>query len=558
MVFQFRQTNNSLGHMEVYTKLDSWKGLGNVLVIGQFTFVVNIFQEILSGNDETRLMVFEFHWLTVIPRDFLSSFYSVSRRFEHLAMVVEEKNDQLSLWTTERVMDVSNQDFLLEWSPDSNGSDVPLDTMTVFPNHKYGLGGRTLRMVTIPWPPFVVRNEDENGTWYSGLCIDVLEYIARDLNFTYVISEMKERVWGQRLPNGTWVGMTAVLMRKEADFALSGLSVTADRATVTDYTKGFFYDEVVLLVSRPTAEAGWTFFLRPFHWLVYIVIGASLLLVTALHVCLERHGARVEGTHRTPLSLEGTGVVTCTTRAVYTFYGILLGRTVEYEGVSCAGHVLLSAWLMFSLITVATYTGKLTAFSVVTKEKVPFNTLRELVRQDDYRWGMMPNTYLDSVLSTSTNEDYRKYYQGVLEFARDDPSVLSRNLSVQLSKVVGGPYAYLSVSSVYHTYRARFCQLTTVSERLFTDTYAVHLQKGSPYTDLFNKAIEKAKELGLLDFWLRKWFPESTQCEADRAEVMSVTLDLMQSAFVMAVAGVGLAVLILTVEMFVRRFRHQH
>nr|KAG5688947.1 hypothetical protein BaRGS_031346 [Batillaria attramentaria] len=333
-------------------------------------------------------------------------------------------------------MDVSNQDFLLEWSPDSNGSDVPLDTMTVFPNHKYGLGGRTLRMVTIPWPPFVIRNEDENGTWYSGLCKDVLEYIARDLNFTYVISEMEERVWGQRLPNGTW----------EADFALSGLSITADRAIVTDYTKGFFYDEVVLLVSRPTAEAGWTFFLQPFHWLVYIVIGASLLLVTALHV------------------------------------------SVEYEGVSCAGHVLLSAWLMFSLITVATYTGKLTAFSVVTKEKVPFNTLRELVRQDDYRWGMMPNTYLDSVLSTSTNEDYRKYYQGVLEFARDDPSVLSRNLSVQLSKVVGGPYAYLSVSSVYHTYRARFCQLTTVSERLFTDTYAVHLQKGSPYTDLFNKA----------------------------------------------------------------------
>nr|KAG5703498.1 hypothetical protein BaRGS_020132 [Batillaria attramentaria] len=68
----------------------------------------------------------------------------------------------------------------------------------------------------------------------------------------------------------------------------TGTSLSPDRASLTDYTKGFFYDEVVLLVSRSTAEAGWTFFLQPFHWLVYTVIGVSLMLVTALHVCLAR------------------------------------------------------------------------------------------------------------------------------------------------------------------------------------------------------------------------------------------------------------------------------
>nr|KAG5688953.1 hypothetical protein BaRGS_031352 [Batillaria attramentaria] len=160
--------------------------------------------------------------------------------------------------------------------------------------------------------------------------------------------------------------------------------------------------------------------------------------------------------------------------------------------------------------------GKLTAFSVVTKEKIPFSSLRQLVRQEDYRWGLIPGTLFESIISTAEDGDgdYERYYQGVLRFAADDPTVLSPNLEVHLAKVVEERYVLLTSSTVYQHLKDKCCRLAMIPERLFTDTIAVHLQKDSPYTRLFDKAIENAKELGLLDYWNRKWFPENTRpCE---------------------------------------------
>ncbi|KAK7492353.1 hypothetical protein BaRGS_00016450 [Batillaria attramentaria] len=228
----------------------------------------------------------------------------------------------------------------------------------------------------------------------------------------------------------------------EADFALSGTSLSPDRASLTDYTKGFFYDEVVLLVSRSTAEAGWTFFLQPFHWLVYTVIGVSLMLVTALHVCLARCGAREDCSQRTSAGL-GSSVV----GALEASFGALLGRARCF-----ASRTLMSAWLLTSLVTVVAYTAKLTALSVVVKEELPFNTLRQLVRQDEYRWGVEVGTMLNSVLSASNNEDYRRYYIGALKFAEEDPSALSSDMKEQAAKVAAGRYVYMTASSVYHRF----------------------------------------------------------------------------------------------------------
>ena len=52
-----------------------------------------------------------------------------------------------------------------------------------------------------------------------------------------------------------------------------------------------------------------------------------------------------------------------------------------------------------SLVTVATYTGRLTSNSVVTKQRVPFKSLSELVKRTDYRWGMEKGTMMDEFFS---------------------------------------------------------------------------------------------------------------------------------------------------------------
>ena len=91
-----------------------------------------------------------------------------------------------------------------------------------------------------------------------------------------------------------------------------------------------------------------------------------------------------------------------------------LFTAVAYEAVSTSGRVLLLTWCLLSLVTVATYTGKLTSNSVVTKQRVPFNSLRELVKRTDYRWGLPKETMMDTIFSVSGYDCvfHPAYYHG--------------------------------------------------------------------------------------------------------------------------------------------------
>ncbi len=68
-------------------------------------------------------------------------------------------------------------------------------------------GGVRLQAVTLTYPPFLTLHScPEHGepcTEASGLCLDVLEFLARDANFTFDIYEEPSRDWGI-LPGRNW------------------------------------------------------------------------------------------------------------------------------------------------------------------------------------------------------------------------------------------------------------------------------------------------------------------------------------------------------------------
>ena len=75
----------------------------------------------------------------------------------------------------------------------------------------------------------------------------------------------------------------------------------------------------------------------------------------------------------------------------------------------------------------------------------------------------------------------------MLEFAADDPDVIAPDIfTVALPKVLRGNYVHVSTASIYDHVKSDLCELTVVQEKLYPDTLAVHLQKGSPYTEMFN------------------------------------------------------------------------
>ena len=63
---------------------------------------------------------------------------------------------------------------------------------------------------------------------------------------------------------------------------------------------------------------------------------------------------------------------------------------------SVTGRTFLSLWWLFSIITMATYSGNLIAFLTVNKEVLPFKDIVSMVAQSSYAWGTIGgSSYVD-------------------------------------------------------------------------------------------------------------------------------------------------------------------
>ncbi|MEQ2259990.1 Glutamate receptor ionotropic, kainate 4, partial [Xenotaenia resolanae] len=81
--------------------------------------------------------------------------------------------------------------------------------------------------------------ELEGNDRYEGFCVDMLKELADILKFKYRIRLVGDGVYGVPGANGTWTGMVGELISRKADLAVAGLTITAEREKVIDFSKPF-------------------------------------------------------------------------------------------------------------------------------------------------------------------------------------------------------------------------------------------------------------------------------------------------------------------------------
>ncbi|CAC5387114.1 unnamed protein product [Mytilus coruscus] len=64
------------------------------------------------------------------------------------------------------------------------------------------------------WGAMTIIQEDGN---FTGLCFDILNEIARRLNFTYSVTIPPDGAFGAELPNGTWTGMVGMIQNERPE-----------------------------------------------------------------------------------------------------------------------------------------------------------------------------------------------------------------------------------------------------------------------------------------------------------------------------------------------------
>ncbi|KAK7493309.1 hypothetical protein BaRGS_00015435 [Batillaria attramentaria] len=503
------------------TLLPTISDAGGFLVLGSFKAVAR-----LANETDGLTKLFHDEWVTVIDKKNVFKLEHSIRNFENVVIIAEEQN-HVSLWTLLRSGDVSHVSFVT-----SLAGDLPKVTRPqILPNPSYRLGGRTLK-VAFREVGYQVFSVNKNGTKvYQGILIDLLHELCLRLNFTYVIVEAPDNNYGKLLDNGQWNGLIGMLTRKEIDIAVTGFRLTSQRAAVVDPSAAYSYDDSRIVFRKPQRGAvtnTWSFFFRSFQAGVFTVIGASFMAVLALLLlCEASHYWWISDHQRAPKGRDL--LVLLIVDGVEILLAGLVNRPSR-EPASRAGHWLVCAWLLLGVVLASVYSSKLTATLTVTEQGLPFSTMAELV--------------------------YKQFYKGVLEFAESDPSVLSPVNAAHKQKVFAGNYAVLLGSTkTYEKWHEENCEIAMTKGVGMKKTEVFYLQKGSPHTSLISSEIERIVEAGLVSHWTEKWSQKTGgQCGDDEEEPQrAIRLSEVQTAFYLAGAGVGLAVLTLGLECLVRR-----
>ncbi|KAK6182170.1 hypothetical protein SNE40_009911 [Patella caerulea] len=412
----------------------------------------------------------------------------------------------------------------------------------IFPNTKYGFNQRVFRTTTNSWQPFSKRLPKVNGTvQYEGYSYDIMKVLQNSLNFSLTIIEPEDGEWG-RVLNGSWTGNVGQLHRREVDLFVGPLAMSADREQAIDFVYPYFlaYTAVVFRLPDPNKNK-WRKLIEPFQWEVHVCLFSSFCGTILLLYTIESLNPFYLKSKKPRPTFQGI---------VLYLFGAMLFQGGNVMPSSSSGRALLAAWWIFCLISVATYSGNLIAFLTVSKEKLPFETLAELGKQDEYKWGTLEGSVWVSLLQNSNLSDYKRLWQGILEFNKTDPDVLHLDQDLQRHKVITENYGYIADKTTAETWVFQSCDLTYLKELFFPMNYAFGLQSNSPYLQYFSDEMMKIMESGLAQILKRNWWPKPGTCVDDSNAVQTVELIDIQSAFYVILIGMTLACLTILVESF--------
>ncbi|KAK6297032.1 hypothetical protein J4Q44_G00331740 [Coregonus suidteri] len=410
----------------------------------------------------------------------------------------------------------------------------------------------TLTITTILENPYVMlrpnHQEMEGNERYEGFCVDMLKELADILKFKYRINLVGDGVYGVSGTNGTWTGMVGELISRKADLAVAGLTITAEREKVIDFSKPFMTLGIsimyrVHLGRRP----GYFSFLDPFSpgvWLfmllAYLAVSCVLFLVARLtpyewynpHPCLKG---------RCNLLINQYSLGNSFWFPVGGF--MQQGSTIAPRALST--RCVSGVWWAFTLIIISSYTANLAAFLTVQRMEVPIESVDDLADQTAIEYGTMHG---GSTMTFFQNSRYQTYQRMWNFMHSKQPSVFVKSTEEGIARVVNSNYAYLLESTMNEYYRQRNCNLTQIGGLLDTKGYGIGMPVGSLYRDEFDLAILKLQEDNRLEILKRKWWDGGKCPKEEDHRAKGLGMENIGGIFVVLVCGLLVAIFMAVLE----------
>lgn len=210
------------------------------------------------------------------------------------------------------------------------------------------LNGTMLRVSILDYQPLV----NLEMTNVSGYFVDVVEILAKLMNFHIVYQKPSDCSWGSKKKDGTWSGMVGELLNNASDIAIGGLTITQERSKVIDFAHGLFNDEMALNYRRPEqAEFEFLAFVKVFKRNTWIGNGIALIIM-GLGLYLASH--------------MGSNKIGLLRSCEFTWVNFILKDPKDHDHLNNPSSTLSFKLFclvisLFSLMVMTVYTGDLTS-----------------------------------------------------------------------------------------------------------------------------------------------------------------------------------------------------
>jgi ABC-type amino acid transport substrate-binding protein len=403
----------------------------------------------------------------------------------------------------------------------------------------------------------------------EGFCVDLAYAICHDrLKIPYKF--LIETKYGKEIEKGVWDGMVGALVTRDADLSIASLTINGAREKAIDFSKPFIDLGISIMIRKPEKQKPGVFsFMDPLSIEIWMCVILSYVLVSVILYFVSRFSSyewyfenESDINPRNKFSMNNACFFSF---AAFMHQGVdLLPRSMSGSmeflfsfSLHCIrfdvlGRVVTGAWWFFSLILVSSYTANLAAFLTVEKLVTPIETVEDLAKQTDIRYGTLRGGSTMAFFNKSTITTFKRMWNFMQQY-QDDVFVSSNREGIEKVRRSKGRFAFLLESTLNEYVNERSpCDTMRISENIDAKGYGIGTPLGSDLRESINIAVLELTENGFLASLKQKWYYERSECtnSGTKDSTQSTPLNLANVAgmFYVLIIGLGSSMVIAFLE----------
>jgi len=436
---------------------------------------------------------------------------------------------------------------------------------------------RFFRVGTVARTPWTMRSEQDpsDASKAHGYCVQLLEEMARRMNFTYKLFIADD--FGHKQENGTWTGVVGDLVTGEVDIVVAAMTMTSEREEVIDFVAPYFDQSgISIIIRKPVREQSLFKFMQVLKPQVWVAILGAVIVTALMLWILDRFS---------PYSARNNKEAYPEPCREFTlkesFWFALTSFTPQGGGEApkaLSARVLVAAYWLFVVLMLATFTANLAAFLTVERMQTTIQNLEELARQSKINYTVLKDSpYMEYFKNMANAEEdlYRVWKDLTLNSSVGDQSKYRvwdypiKEQYTSIYKVIKktemansseegfqrvldnteGNFAFIHDASEVKYEFYNNCNLTEVGEPFAEQPYAVAVQQGSHLNEEISRVVLELQKDRYFETLYGRYWNSTLRSECPTLDDSDgITLRSLGGVFIGTLVGLVIAMVALGIE----------